>query len=137
MGGIYLSKKRGVDPIMSQCFICLKTKNEIILAGVTGAKIRRLAGAPEDAHKLCFDKVPCDECKEMMKIGIILISVKAGSDHENPYRTGGWCVVKEDAVKRIFNDDRALKSRVAFIEDEAWDKIGLPRNEEIDNRNKG
>lgn len=126
---LILSKERGVDPILSQCFICLKNKNEIILAGAAGRVIREKAGAHPDAGTLCFNKEPCDECKKFMEQGIILISVKAGSDHENPYRTGGWCVVKEDAVKKIFvNYD--INNRMAFVEDEAWDKIGLPRNQE-------
>jgi len=129
---LILSKERGVDPILSQCFICLKDKNEIILAGAAGSRIRENAGAHPDARSLCFNKEPCDECKKFMEQGIILISVKAGSDHENPYRTGGWCVVTEEFAKRVLlNYD--VNNRVAFVEDEAWDKIGLPRNDKEEN----
>jgi hypothetical protein len=131
-----LSKERGVDPMLSTCFFCGKDKDEIILTGISGKRMRMAAGAHPDARSLCFNKEPCDECKEFMKQGIILISAKKGSDSENPYRTGNWCVVTEEAAKKIFGDDSvALKSRAAFVEDEMWDNMGLPR-ENIDNRIK-
>jgi hypothetical protein len=69
-----------------------------------------------------------------MEQGVILISVdekKSGGDMQNPWRTGGWCVVKDDAIKRMGMDPKleedTLKKRVAFIQDEAWNLLGLPR----------
>ena len=66
-----------------------------------------------------------------MKKGVILISVRKGSDMDNPYRTGGWVVIKDEAIERMPLDDdtRAglLKARKGFLEDDAWDKLGLPR----------
>jgi hypothetical protein len=82
---------------------------------------------------------PCGKCEGYMKQGILLMSISDDTTAEemkgpipNPYRTGGWVVVKEDAVKRMFDGkflDFALKHRFSFITDEAWDKIGLPRGE--------
>jgi len=42
-------------------------------------------------------------------------------------------VIKEDAFKQIFKDsDEALRKRIAFVEDEVWDAVGLPReNKEV------
>lgn len=83
-----------------------------------------------------WDRRPCAECEGFMAKGIILISVdeSKSKDHQNPYRSGGWCVVTEDLVKRVFKDvdgllKQTLRMRVAFLEDAAWDKIGLPRGD--------
>jgi hypothetical protein len=127
-----LHPKHGVNPCIPTCFYCGEGKNEIILLGAMSKHITGHDEAP--MHGPCFDKEPCDKCKGYMKQGIILISVDAAKsdDHSNPYRTGCFCVVKEEAVKRWgINSqellDSILKDRVAFIPDDAWDKIGLPR----------
>jgi hypothetical protein len=66
-----------------------------------------------------------------MAQGVIIISVKDGeTDHDNPYRTGGWWVVKDEAIKKAFSGDflkSVLNKRVMFIEDQFADKFGLPR----------
>jgi hypothetical protein len=123
MASIRLSQKYGVNPAIPLCFYCNEPKNEIILAGAFGGK-----EAPRNA---VWDRVPCDKCQEWMKQGILFISTKDGESGDNPYRTGGWCVIKEEAVKGfVTNPDvlnSILKARVAFIEDKTWDAIGLPR----------
>ena len=75
----------------------------------------------------CLDKVPCPKCQAFMKQGIILLSVGPDKtdDKSNPYRTGVWCVPKEEAYVRIFGTPP--KSRAAFVPDALWDAIGLPR----------
>jgi hypothetical protein len=79
-----------------------------------------------------------------MKKGIILITIddaKSGEDWNkpplrneerqgwmpNPYRTGGWLVITDDAAKRMFPQmaDWAIKHRFMFIEHEAAKMIGL------------
>jgi hypothetical protein len=55
-----------------------------------------------------------------------LVSVRDGTDHDNPYRTGGMCVVKPEAAQRWF--DTIGNGRIAFVEDTVWDRIGLPRS---------
>ena len=102
---------------------------------------------------LVFDKEPCDKCKEWMKQGIILISVdeSKSEDMQDPYRTGNFCVVKDDAIRRMLAVDipegidpeichklgrkqkqnqelleHVLKARVCFIPDDAWKLLGLP-----------
>ena len=127
--GIRLSEKHGVNPAIPLCFFCLKPKNEILLPG----KMRNDMEAPRNA---VWDMRPCDECKGYMEKGIILISIdeSKSADHENPYRSGGWCVVKEELVKRALGGskelaEQTLRVRVAFITDEVWDKIGLPRGD--------
>jgi hypothetical protein len=125
-GSIRLSPKHGINPSLAVCFFCQKDRGDIILPGL-------MKGDTEAPRRAVWDKVPCDECKGYMSQGIIFISVDArlSTDQDNPYRSGGWCVLTEDAVKRMLKpgDMRKsiLKSRVAFIPDEVWDSIGLPR----------
>ena len=114
---IRISEKHGVNPTIPKCFFCGEDKNMIILAG-------RLKGDEEAPRNAVCDKEPCDKCKEYMTMGVMLVSVKDGSDQNDPYRTGRLCVIKEEAAKNIFNN--LGNSRFAFIEDAAWDMIGLP-----------
>lgn len=101
---------------MTTCFFCNKSKGIML--------DRRLRETlPREA---CYDKEPCDDCKNYMSQGIILISVKDGESGDNPYRTGGWVVIKEQAALKVF-DKEVLEKRVCFVEDTAWEKLGLPK----------
>jgi len=120
---ILLSDKHGVNPTIPICFYCGKQRNEVALLG-------RLKGDVEAPMHACIDMHPCDECLEFMKQGVILISVRNDSDPQNPYRTGGFVVISDEAIKRIFNEgssEQILQSRFAFVDDETWDKVGIPR----------
>ena len=98
---------------------------------------------------------PCTKCEEYMKQGIIFIAVKDEEEFAkmekgrqewlrtvkgnptrpfipNPYRSGPWCVIKEEAVRRIVSDgplETILKHRWSFVPMEAWDQLGLPKGE--------
>ena len=127
-------KEKGLDPIISNCFVCGKEKNELILTGNKGKLIRKAAGVHKDTRSLCFDKIPCQKCQNIMNQGVIFISCKDEDDgKENPYRTGGWCAVKPEYVQRIMPDVDFDKNRIFFVPDTVYDKLGLPRNEEINN----
>lgn len=105
---------------MSNCYLCNKPK-EILLD-------RRLKNSlPQSA---VYNKEPCDECKKYMEMGIIFIGVKDGEqDKNNPYRTGEWCVLKDDAVKNMPMEKELktsiLKMRVAFVEQEVLKRFGI------------
>ena len=120
---IKLSPKHGLNCAIPHCFFCGKAKNEILLPG-------RLPGDAEAPKGAVWDKEPCQECAGYMKHGIILISVKdSDQDRENPYRTGGWCVVKEEFITRNVCPETAkeiLLKRLCFIEDKVWNAMGLP-----------
>lgn len=121
--GVYLLEQHGVNPSVMLCLYCQKEKGIVLLG--------RLRGDAEAPRQAVFDREPCEECMGRMKMGVILISVKDDSDLENPYRTGGWCVVKDAFVKRAVKTkellDDILKQRAAFIPDAVWDKLGLPK----------
>lgn len=123
--GIYLSPAHGVNPSVEKCFFCLEDRG-VVLFG-------RLKGDAEAPRTVVLNKEPCDNCRELMGRGIILISVdeSKSEDRQNPWRSGGWCVVKDEAVRRMITTpellDAVLEKRMAFVPDDAWDKIGLPR----------
>lgn len=132
--GIILSKKYGVNPAIPLCFYCNKPKNQIILAG----RIRRVGDFDAEAPRnMVWDREPCEECKGWMEKGILFISVdeaKSKGDLKNPYRTGGWAVVKDEAVERMGIQPpellaQILKRRTCFLPDEVWNMLGLPREE--------
>lgn len=125
---VRLSEKHGVNPCIEVCFFCNEEKNSIILFGM-------LKGDVEAPRKAVINDEPCDKCKGYMEQGIILISVDeklSKDDMQNPYRTGEWCVVKEEFLKRTVTSpellEAILKKRVCFLPDDAWDRMGLPRH---------
>lgn len=131
---------------MGLCYYCNKPK-EVLLH-------RRMSKTlPREA---VYNVEPCHECAALMDQGILLISVKDGEMEneerkrkvhnqaqrslperkrtpyiDNPYRTGGWCVVTDDLMRRMLKPgellDTILQQRVCFMPDKVWDHIGLPR----------
>lgn len=126
MTSIQVSPKYGVNPMIPRCFFCGKDKNEILLLG----KLKDDAEAP---HGQIVDEVPCEQCADYMAQGVIFIEVRDNElDRKNPYRMGGWAVVREEAIPRMLDANSArdvLKSRVCFIEASAWEMLGIPRKE--------
>ncbi len=126
---------------LAQCFYCNKG-NEIILN-------RRLSKPIADQVKEMDGKVismtPCTECEEHMKQGVILITIdphKSKADWHmppedederkrwmpNPFRSGGFFVVRDEAILRTFDEEmaeHAIKTRWMFIEHEAAVQVGL------------
>lgn len=120
-----LSPKHGVNPSVEICYVCGKDVG-VILFGA-------LKGDVEAPRKACINKSPCAECKEWMTKGVICISVnpKLSQDKEDPWRSGGWAVIKDEAITRFLEHNTELLAdvlarRVMFIEDDVWDSIGLP-----------
>jgi len=72
----------------------------------------------------------CSDCRKLLEQGVAFISVKDGEKSDNPYRTGKFCVIKQDAVERMPIDkelkEGIIAKRVCFIEDEVWSKLGFP-----------
>ncbi len=128
---IKLSPKYGLNPSMGVCFICGEDSGEIIIPGLITKKNN--LGHPEEAEaprRAVWHKEPCPKCKEYMKQGIILLSVRNGENGDNPYRTGKFVVIKEEAMKRMISTKElltdVLKKRMCFIEDKVWNNLGLP-----------
>ncbi len=107
---------------LMQCFYCMKDVGVLLH--------KRLA--PVLPHRMCVDQEPCDDCAKLMEQGVILISVdeQKTDDLKNPWRTGGWVVVWDEFIERVFKPrelvEQVLRKRVAFLPDEVWCMIGLP-----------
>jgi hypothetical protein len=116
---IPLHREFGLNPTIavSHCPLCGKKQDEGIL--LPGAKCKEKAPMYTEVPGK-----PCDNCKEMMKQGVVIVSVRDGTDHDNPYRTGRIFCVREEAVKKMLGEIPA--KRACFIEDSALDKMGFP-----------
>lgn len=81
-----------------------------------------------------FLEQPCEECQGYMEQGVIVVTIDPAKSNpeepNNPYRTGGFFVVKDDWITRLFDDnkemrDHVITKRMMFIEHEAADRLGL------------
>ena len=122
------------------CFYCNQAMG-ILLDG------RLKDSLPCDCGVIGYE--PCNKCKEWMEKGILLISVRDGEPDKvekerknpfesrwmpNPFRSGGWCVITDEAFTNAFNGPvvkQVLQCRWTFVEDEVWDTTGLPREDVI------
>jgi hypothetical protein len=118
-GSIRLHPEFGVNPTIPQCYLCGEDKGEVALLGA--------AYKGQAPMHMCIDKEPCDNCKGYMKQGVIFVGVVDGANHDNPARTGRYCVIKDEAVQRMLKDSKeVLQKRAAFIEESIWKRLGLP-----------
>ena len=120
--------KSKLEVAVVKCFFCGRDKGLVMNTRLT----EKDAKAIREAHNHAIDYEPCDECKKWMEQGIILVSIRDGESGNNPYRTGGFVVIKEDAVKEFSTPEmfeKVKKARFAFIEDSIWNALGLPRKE--------
>lgn len=126
MSSIKLSQKHGVNPTIPVCFFCGEQKNEIALLG-------KLKGDVEAPKNCVLDYEPCDKCKEHMNMGVTLIEVSdvqpmdkrpplTARGNQQVYPLGGWCVIKPEATKRIFNQDFTEGQKV-FVDSEVFKMI--------------
>lgn len=124
--------KNTLGVALTKCYYCNDDSDIIINRTLTESRAKQVEGM----HGKVVDMRPCNACKAQMEKGIILITIdeeKSDRDWDraempNPYRTGGFFVVTEDAVKRLFPESHLpfmLKYRWMFIEHEAAEKIGL------------
>ena len=116
--GIRLSKQFGVNPSVDTCFICGKETNIVLFGTSYKDENGKTAEAPKN---VCTGDI-CDNCKQIIEDGgIFFIAVKDGESGNNPYRTGQFAAVKEEAVQRIFPDFHYKK--INYIEETAYKQI--------------
>lgn len=121
---------------LTKCFFCNEDDAIILNTKLTSF----FANKVKEAHGKVISMDPCNKCRDFMKMGVIAITIDDsksdpgwnrpdGTDHwmPNPYRAGGWFVVKDDFVKRLPEpfSSHALKHRFMFMEHEAAKQIGL------------
>ena len=127
---------------LTKCFFC-GGDNQIIMNRVLKPNIAKKV---KEAHGKVINLEPCPKCAEYMKQGIILISVRDGeTDKKDPFRTGGFAVIKDEGLKKVMPPDlfeKVSKTRCCFIEDSVWNKLGLTpinkenKNDRTNNENK-
>ena len=108
-----------------RCFFCGKDKGLVLNAQLTP----EAAKAVKECNGKAIDLEPCDNCKELMRQGVLLIEYKEGTEPDF-YRTGVLAVVKDEAIKKVFPKDIAtdvIERRYCFVSSSVWDKIGLPK----------
>lgn len=116
--GIRLSKQFGVNPSIDTCFICGKETSVVLFGTSYKDKNGKTAKAP---MKTCTGDI-CDNCKQIIdEGGIFFIAVKDGESGNNPYRTGQFVAVKEEAVQRMFSD--FPYNKINYIEESAYKQI--------------
>lgn len=130
--------REGKHVALTKCFFC--GEDGIIL-------LHKRLGDVSKYHGKVVDMEPCSKCVEYMKQGVILIGIddaksETGWNHPpdkgsqaarqgwmpNPYRTGAFVVVKEEAVERAVNVPElvawAKQHRWMFVEHEALVRMG-------------
>ena len=105
-----LSEKHGVNPSMLVCPICFADKGVALLGRLKGDK---------EAPRAIPDDEPCDECKENMELGFLIVE-RAGD-----CITGRRWVIRPEAV----NDEELLRRGVAYITPSEAKEMGLYRDD--------
>jgi len=131
------SNEHGVNPSVEVCRICGEDMGVALFGHITkkqaeamyeaGLDVAQEAGV-EAPRTVCLGNV-CDQCKEWMKEGVILISIRDGEEGENPYRTGKLAVVKDESIRRTMKPgeqvEAILEKRVAYIPESVWAALGI------------
>lgn len=110
-----------------RCFFCGEDKGLIMNRRLTA----KAAEEVRECNGKAVDLEPCNDCKELMEKGVLLIEYREGTEPDF-YRTGVLAVVKDKAIKKVFPKeiaDDAIKRRFCFVSNTIWDKMGLPREE--------
>jgi hypothetical protein len=136
---------------LTKCFYCGEG-DKILLA----TRYQRTESGMEPvkdlapAHGKVIDMEPCHNCEDWMTQGIILIgidsaksdpgwneppNINAEREHwmPNPWRAGGFAVLKDEAFCRLFGKEFqkfALKHRYMFMEQEAMVLLGILKPDE-------
>lgn len=105
--GIKISPQYGLNATIPVCMFCGKEKKEIALLGKIGGRNEDI----EAPRNMILDYEPCDECKEKIGDGILVIGVEPRNGRnimpimDDLVPTGTWCAMTEEAVIRIFDMD--------------------------------
>lgn len=119
-------EEKNFEVAIIKCWFCGEDKGVIMNTRLT----EKCAKEIRNAHGKAVDLEPCDDCKELMKQGVILFEIVKVPDNpkELPERTGRMAVVKDSAFNDFPDKDFArqvLKRRYGFIQRELWDNMGL------------
>jgi len=131
---------------LTKCFYC-QEDNEIVL---NTRLTTSMASKVKELHGKVIDMRPCPSCEEHMRQGVIIITIdphnspanwhmpppdleEGNTWMPNPYRSGGWFVIHDEAIRNMLTGDEeskelanwAIEHRWMFMEHEAAVQIGL------------
>lgn len=115
--------------VVAHCFYCEKAKGP--------QELNPLTRSPAEREKLVegmrvLDMNPCDECRDWMKRGVMLIEIHDNLPTEMPTRTGRMAVMANRWIEDVFNAtarDMALKDRWSYVPARIWEQLGLDQGE--------
>lgn len=125
-GSITLHPEHGVNPALGMCFWCGGDDGTVLLLGYNKGK--------EAPRKIVASYDPCKECKDKWSTGILLMEATETATGDQlefqpgVYVTGGWAVLSEDAIHRLFDStsaDAAIRARECLLDKEAWSALGM------------
>lgn len=132
---VILDEKHGVNPSVSCCFICGSDVGVVLWGQLTAKTAQAFTegGTPTERHgeaprKVVVDQEPCDKCRGHMELGVMLVEVTGTEDDPRP--TGTLVVIKDEAIEKMFEprvSQDVLDKRMAYVPADAWDALGLPR----------
>ena len=128
---------------LTKCYFC-GDGDRIIMNRVLTTS---LAAKVESMNGKVIDMEPCNKCRHFMSLGVIFLTIDPEKSEPNwnkppaslrfeekrqwfpnPYRTGGFFVVKDEAVKKMLPEELAtyaLKERYMFIEEGVARDLGF------------
>jgi hypothetical protein len=111
---------------LTKCFFCGED-DRIVL--------HRRLGDVSKIHGKVIDHEPCQKCADHMKVGVICLSVREDAEGDNTYRTGGFWVIKDAAIRKMVNPpelaDDIIRKRMTYIPDSACKALKLPGSESL------
>lgn len=135
--------KQTLPIAMTRCFFC-QEDSTIVIAKHLATEGGNLDKKFKQMHGKVVDMEPCPKCKKLMQLGIIIITVDSSKSEPewwkakmpNPYRTGGWVVMKAESFAEMCDaiypqpvgqaiKQFGLKHRFHFIEHQVAEQIGF------------
>lgn len=117
----------GVALVHEICKICGKEVNEQIIMNqeLTEKNAKNIKSMHNKA--IGYSEEPCDECKELMTKGFILIEYDKTltTDMHNPYRTGNIWGITFDAAEKLGVDKDIIAIGYSLIDIETAQNLGL------------
>lgn len=125
------NQNNGLGVALTKCYFCGEDDRIVFNTKLSQDHAARV----EQMNGHVIDMTPCGKCRDLMNQGVILITIDDEKSDRgwnkqsipNPYRTGGFFVVKDDAVRHFAGTlaDWAIKHRWMFIEHKAAEMVGL------------
>lgn len=122
---------------LTKCYFCNEGDRIVINTLLT----ERVAASVDEMHGKIINMEPCQKCQDLMKRGVIIITIDEeksgegwnkpdGTDHwmPNPYRSGGWFVVTDDFIRKAIDEPMqswGLKHRWMFVSHQWATMVGL------------